>query len=223
MESIELETTRREMLGKEVKSLRRQGIMPVHLFGHGIESLSLQCDATSLQQTLSRAGQTRLIDLKIHGEKKPRPVVVRGVHREPVKGGLLHVDFFQVSMKERVKIDVPLILVGEAPILKSRENMIVQELNTLAVECLPASIPGSLELDISSLSQPEQVLRVKDIEVDEDVTVQDDAEHVVVRVTLRQIAKIEEPVIAEAEEAVESDEAPSPAEGESPGEQSPST
>ncbi len=221
MESIELETTRREMLGKEVKSLRRQGIMPVHLFGHGIESLSLQCDATSLQQTLSRAGQTRLIDLKIHGEKRPRPVVVRGVHREPVKGGLLHVDFFQVSMKERVKIDVPLILVGEAPILKSRENMIVQELNTLAVECLPASIPGSLELDISSLSQPEQVLRVKDIEVNEDVTVQDDVEHVVVRVTLRQIAKIEEPVIAEAE--VESDEAPSPAEGESPGEQSPST
>ena len=221
MESIELETTRREMLGKEVKSLRRQGIMPVHLFGHGIESLSLQCDATSLQQTLSRAGQTRLIDLKIHGEKRPRPVVVRGVHREPVKGGLLHVDFFQVSMKERVKIDVPLILVGEAPILQSRDNMVVQELNTLAVECLPASIPGSLELDISSLSQPEQVLRVKDIEVNEDVTVQDDVEHVVVRVTLRQIAKIEEPVIAEAE--VESDEAPSPAEGESPGEQSPST
>jgi large subunit ribosomal protein L25 len=214
MESIELETTRREMLGKEVKSLRRQGIMPVHLFGHGIESLSLQCDATSLQQTLSRAGQTRLIDLKIHGEKRPRPVVVRGVHREPVRGGLLHVDFFQVSMKERVKIDVPLILVGEAPILKSRDNMIVQELNTLAVECLPASIPGSLELDISSLSQPEQVLRVKDIEVNEDVTVQDDVEHVVVRVTLRQIAKIEEPVIAEAE--VESEEAPSPAEGESP-------
>jgi len=214
MESIELETTRREMLGKEVRSLRRQGIMPVHLFGHGIESLSLQCDATSLQQTLSRAGQTRLIDLKIHGEKRPRPVVVRGVHREPVRGGLLHVDFFQVSMKERVKIDVPLILVGEAPILKSRENMIVQELNTLAVECLPASIPGSLELDISSLSQPEQVLRVKDIEVNEDVTVQDDVEHVVVRVTLRQIAKIEEPVIAEAE--VESEEAPSPAEGESP-------
>ena len=214
MESIELETTRREMLGKEVKSLRRQGIMPVHLFGHGIESLALQCDATSLQQTLSRAGQTRLIDLKIHGEKRPRPVVVRGVQREPVRGGVLHVDFFQVSMKERVKIDVPLILVGEAPILQSRDNMIVQELNTLAVECLPASIPDSLELDVSSLSEPQQVLRVKDIKVDEDVTVQDDAEHVVVRVTLRQIAKIEEPVIAEEE--VESDEAPSPAEGESP-------
>jgi len=212
MENIELETTHREMLGKEVRFLRRQGIMPIHLFGHGIESLSLQCDATSLQQTLSRAGQTRLINIKIHGEKKPRPVVVRGVHTEPVRGGLLHVDFFQVSMKELVKINVPLILVGEAPILKSKENMVVQELNTLAVECLPANIPGSLELDVSSLSEPEQVLRVKDIEVDEDVTVQDDAELVVVRVTLRQMAKIEEPVIAE--EAVESEEEPSPTEDE---------
>ena len=212
MENIELETTRREMLGKEVRFLRRQGIMPVHLFGHGVESLALQCDATSLQQTLSRAGQTRLINIKIHGEKKPRPVVVRGVHREPVRGGLLHVDFFQVSMKERVKIDVPLILVGEAPILKSREHMIVQELNTLAVECLPASIPGSLELDVSSLSEPDQVLRVKDIEVNEDVAVQDDAELVVVRVILRPIAKVEEPVIAE--EVAEPEEEPSPAEGE---------
>ena len=215
MESIELETTRREMLGKEVKSLRRQGIMPVHLFGHGIESLALQCDATNLQQTLSRAGQTRLINIKIHGERKLRPVVVRGVQREPVRGGLLHVDFFQVSMKERVKINVPLILVGEAPILKSKDNMVVQELNTLAVECLPASIPGSLELDVSFLSEPEQVLRVKDIEIAEDITVQDDAEIVVVRVTLRQMAKIEEPVIAE--EVVESEEEPSPAEDESPG------
>jgi len=212
MENIELETTRREMLGKEVRFLRRQGIMPIHLFGHGVESLALQCDATSLQQTLSRAGQTRLINIKIHGEKKPRPVVVRGVHREPVRGGLLHVDFFQVSMKERVKIDVPLILVGEAPILKSREHMIVQELNTLAVECLPASIPGSLELDVSSLSEPDQVLRVKDIEVNEDVAVQDDAELVVVRVILRPIAKVEEPVIAE--EVAEPEEEPSPAEGE---------
>lgn len=212
MENIELETTRREMLGKEVRFLRRQGIMPIHLFGHGVESLALQCDATSLQQTLSRAGQTRLINIKIHGEKKPRPVVVRGVHREPVRGGLLHVDFFQVSMKERVKIDVPLILVGEAPILKSREHMIVQELNTLAVECLPASIPGSLELDVSSLSEPDQVLRVKDIEVTEDVAVQDDAELVVVRVILRPIAKVEEPVIAE--EVAEPEEEPSPAEGE---------
>ena len=212
MENIELETTRREMLGKEVRFLRRQGIMPIHLFGHGVESLALQCDATSLQQTLSRAGQTRLINIKIHGEKKPRPVVVRGVHREPVRGGLLHVDFFQVSMKERVKINVPLILVGEAPILKSREHMIVQELNTLAVECLPASIPGSLELDVSSLSEPDQVLRVKDIEVNEDVAVQDDAELVVVRVILRPIAKVEEPVIAE--EVAEPEEEPSPAEGE---------
>jgi large subunit ribosomal protein L25 len=213
MESIELETTRREMLGKEVRFLRRQGIMPVHLFGHGIESLALQCDATSLQHILSRAGQTRIINIKIHGERKPRPVVVRGVQREPVRGGLLHVDFFQVSMKERVKIDVPVILIGEAPILKSKDHMIVQEMNTLAVECLPASIPDSLELDVSSLSEPEQVLRVKDIEVDEDVTVQDDAEIVVVRVTLRQVAKIEEPVLAE--EVVESEGAPSPAEGES--------
>lgn len=214
MEQIELEAARRETLGKEVRFLRRQGIMPVNLFGHGIESLALQCDAARLQQTLSIAGQTRLISLRVSGERRPRSVVVRGVQREPVRGGLLHVDFFQVRMTERVKVDVPVVLVGEAPVLKSRDHMLVQELNTLSVECLPASMPASVELDIGSLSEPDQVLRVKDIELDEDVTVLDDAELAVARVTLRPVARVEEPVAAE--EVVEAAEV---AEGEPEGKQ----
>ncbi len=200
MDIIELETKRREALGKEVRFLRRQGVTPVNLFGHGLESISLQCDTSKLTQTLSKAGQTRLINLKIGGEKKRHSVVIRGVQREPLRGGLLHVDFLEVSMTERVKMDVPLVITGEAPISKSKDYMITQELNTLAVECLPADIPENLEVDISSLTEPEQVLRVKDIEVGEDVTVQDDDEVVVIRITHLQAAKIEEE--AEVEEEV---------------------
>jgi len=200
MDIIELETKRREALGKEVRFLRRQGVTPVNLFGHGLESISLQCDTSKLTKTLSKAGQTRLINLKIGGERKRHSVVIRGVQREPLRGGLLHVDFLEVSMTERVKMDVPLVITGEAPISKSKDYMITQELNTLAVECLPAAIPENLEVDISSLTEPEQVLRVKDIEVGEDVTVQDDDEVVVIRITHLQAAKIEEE--AEAEEEV---------------------
>ncbi|HEY91276.1 MAG TPA: 50S ribosomal protein L25 [Dehalococcoidia bacterium] len=207
MDTIEMETTRREVLGKEVRFLRRQGVTPVNLFGHGLESISLQCDTAKLTQTLSKAGQTRLINLKIGSEKKRHSVVIRGVQREPLRGGLLHVDFLEVSMTERVKMDVPLVITGEAPIFKSKDYMMTQELNTLAVECLPADIPENLELDISSLAEPEQVLRVKDIKVGEDVTVHDDAETVVIRIMHLQAAKIEEAEVeGEVTEAAEAGE-----------------
>ena len=98
MERIELEVTSREVLGKKVSFLRRQGITPVHLFGHSIESLALQCDTAKLQHALAQAGQTGIITLKLGNERRPRPVVVREVQRALRKGELLHVDFYQVKM-----------------------------------------------------------------------------------------------------------------------------
>lgn len=208
MDIIEMETARREIFGKDVRFLRRQGVIPVNLFGHGIESIALQCDTGILTQTLSKAGQTRIINIKIGNEREKHSVFVRGVQREPLRGRLLHVDFLQVSMTERIKMEVPLILVGEAPILKSRDYMIAQEMNTLAVECLPGDTPESLELDVSSLAELEQVLRIRDIKVGENVTVQDDAETVVVRIMYlpeveEEQAVAEEKVTEEAEEGKE--------------------
>ena len=203
MDKIELEVANREILGKKVKHLRRQGITPVHLFGHGIESLALQCDTGELERVLARAGHTGLIGLKLDNEKKSRTVVVREFDRDWHRGELLHVDFYQIKMKEKIRLEVPVVLVGEAPILKSRDNMLEHELGNLTVECLPAKIPASLEVDISALTEPEQAIRVKDIDIDEDINVLNDPELVVVKVSSRPVEKIEEEVVEVAEEAVE--------------------
>ena len=125
MDKIELNASNREVLGKKVRRLRRQGITPVHLFGHGIESTALQCDATKLKQVLAKAGQTRLISLKLDNEKRPRTVVVRTVQTEPLTGGSLHVDFFQVEAAEKVKVEIPVVLVGEAPALDLRAGVTI--------------------------------------------------------------------------------------------------
>lgn len=202
MEQIELKVTKREVLGKKVSFLRRQGITPLHLFGHGIESVALQCDTTRLQRVLAEAGQTRLISLLLDGEKRPRTVMVREVQREPRTGASLHVDFYQVQMAERVKVAVPLVLVGESPALKLKENMLVHELNTLTVECLPAKIPASVAVDLSSLTEAEQALRVKDIKLDKEVIILNDPEHIVVKIGLRHVEKVKEPVVAKAAEEV---------------------
>jgi large subunit ribosomal protein L25 len=213
MDEIELKVTKREILGKKVRFLRRQGITPVHLFGHGIESQALQCDTVRLQQVLAEAGKTKLINFKIDGEKRARSVIVREVEVELPRRGLVHVDFYQVRKAEEVKVEVPVVLVGEAPALKLRENTLLQELDTLSVECLPANIPASVELDISSLTEAEQVLRVKDIELEKGVTVLNDPEVVVAMISVQRVEEVvEEKVVAEevVEEAPE--EAPPPEE-----------
>jgi len=104
-------------------------------------------------------------------------------------------------------VDVPVVLVGEAPALKLKENMLVRELHTLAIDCLPAKIPTSVKLDISSLTDPGQTVRVKDIELDEELTILDDPELAVVRITSRPVEKIEEEEKVVAEEEVEAPEA----------------
>jgi len=201
MDKIELKVTNREILGKKVKHLRRQGITPVHLFGHGIKSLALQCGTGELERVLGQAGQTRLISLKLDKEKKPRSVVVREFDRDWRKGQLVHVDFYQVKMEEKIKLEVPVVLVGEAPALKSKTNMLEHELGALTVECLPAKIPANLEVDINSLTETEQAIRVKDVILDKDITVLNDPELVVVKISFRPVEKVEEKVVEEVVEA----------------------
>jgi len=210
MDQIELKVTRRDVLGKKVRFLRRQGITPVHLYGRGIESVALQCDTPQLQGVLAEAGQTRLINLKFEGERRPRTVVVREVQKGIRPGELYHVDFYQVQMAEMMKVDVPIILVGESPALKSRENMLSQDLNILNIQCLPANIPASIEIDTSILTEIDQAIRVKDIELDEEITVLNDPELVVARIITRPVEKVEEveAVEVEAEEEEAAAEAP---------------
>ena len=201
MDKIELKVANREILGKKVKHLRRQGITPVHVFGHGIESLALQCDTRELERVLSQAGQTRLVNLKLAKEKKPRTVVVREFDRDWRRGELVHVDFYQVRMEEKIRLEIPVVLIGEAPALKSKTNMLDHALGTLTVECLPAKIPGSIEVDISYLAELDQAIRVKDIPLDKDITVLNNLDLVVAKISLRPVEKVEEKVVAEVVEA----------------------
>lgn len=217
---MELSANKREILGKKVRFLRRQGITPVHLFGHNVESTSLQCDTAQLQRVLARTGRTGLISLVLDKDKKPRNVMVREVQREPRTDELLHVDFYQVSMREKVRVEVPIVLIGEAPALKLKENFLAQELNSLDVECLPDRIPSRIEMDVSSLTEIGQALHVKDIRLDDEVTVLSNPEQMVAKISLRYVEKeveVEE-VVAEVEaEAPEGAEQPEEeaAEGES--------
>lgn len=199
MKQTELLVTIRETLGKKVRFLRRQGITPVHLFGHNVESVALQCDTAQLKRVLAQTGRTRLISLKVDEAKKPRNVVIREVQREPRTSELLHVDFYQVSMAEKIRVEVPIVSIGEAPALKLKENFLIQELNSLSVECLPGEIPNRVDIDLASLTEVGQAIHVKDIMLDKEGTILNNPEQLVVKISVRHIEKLVEEVVVEGE------------------------
>lgn len=209
MKEIELETTHREILGKKVRHLRHQNITPVHLFGHNVDSMSLQCDTDTLHRVLAQAGKTGLISLKLDKTKKPRSVLTREIQRNPITGELLHVDFYEVKATEKIKVQVPIILIGEASALKLKGNILVQELDSLGIECLPDKIPSRIDLDLSLLTGAEQTIRVKDITLGEGVTIShDDPELIVAKITVTPLEKEEEAVAGAAEAVPLTEEEP---------------
>jgi large subunit ribosomal protein L25 len=198
MEDLKLTAARRDVLGKKNRFLRRRGITPAHLFGHSLESLALQCDTAELRKIVSHAGTTRLVSLKVAGDKEAKSVFVREIQTDPLGKHLLHVDFYQVRKGEKMTMDVPIVLVGEAPAMKAKGRMLSRGIMELSIECLPDKVPPQIEVDISNLVELEQAIHVKDIILDPDITVHVDPDQMVVKVT-EVIIKVEEekPVVAE--------------------------
>jgi len=190
-------------MGKKSRFLRRQGVTPVHLFGYDTEPMALQCETVHLKQVLKTAGKTKLVGLMVDKHKKPRKVVVREVQKNAISGELVHVDFFQVSMEEKIKVDVPVVLVGEAPALKVKTNMMAQDLSAVEIECLPDRIPETIQVDISVLVEDDQSILVKDLVLGEGVVALTNPAQVVVRIAPLQIEKVEKKVVAEVAEGAE--------------------
>jgi len=180
---MELAVNTREILGKKVKVLRRQGITPAHLYGHNVDPVPLQCDTVQLKQVLARTGTTGLIELKLDKTKKPRSVMTREVQKDARTGELIHVDFSQVSKEEKIRVEVPIVTIGEAPALKHKENFLSHELDSVAVECLPDEIPTRFEVDISGLEEADQTIHVSDIAVSENITILTHAEQLIVKIS----------------------------------------
>ena len=206
MEELTLTAENRTVLGKRNRFLRRQGVTPAHVFGHGIESLALQCDTSELKQIIAHAGETRLIKLQIKGDKESKNVFIKEVQRDPFGKELFHVDFYQVKMGEKMEVEVPIVLVGESPLMKDKNRMVSHGITELSIECLPDKVPPQIEVDISILEEIEQAIQVKDIILDPDITVNADPDQLVVKITEVMVVEEEEEVVEE-EEGVEGEEA----------------
>lgn len=204
--AIDLELQPRDLLGKKVARLRKEGIIPVHLYGAGVESRPLQCPAPRLIQVLSAAGGNTPISITISGESGTQLAFAREVQWDPKRDDIVHVDLLVADTSRPVSAQVPIVLVGDSPGARSVNGTIVHQLRTLDVEALPLEMPSQLEIDLATLTEPDGVVRAGDINLPGNVTRLTDADDVIVRIELPRVEvepELEEGEEVEGEEAVE--------------------
>ena len=201
MDRVELTVAQRSVLGKKVKALRRSGITPANVYGHRIESQAVEVDTVTLAHTLKTLERNAILSLCIEGEKAVRPVIVREVRRDILNDKILHVDFYQVSLAEKMKADVPFILVGKAPAVEDLGGILLQGLDSIAVEALPADIPPHIEIDISSLTTFDSSVHVRDLVIDPKVHVLTEGDSVITSVAPPR--KVAEAIVEEEAAAAE--------------------
>ncbi len=202
MEQIELKAEPREWIGRHVKRVRTQGYVPAVLYGSHIEPTPIQIESKALQKVLAKAGGNTLVALQI-GKKRPVLTLAREIQRDVIRHHILHVDFYQVVMTEKITAEVPLVLTGKAPAVDAHGGILVHGLNTVEVQCLPGDLPSSLEVDLSPLAEFNDLISVADLQVPPSVTILSEPESVIARIEAPRMMEEEEEEVEEAVAAAE--------------------
>jgi len=164
MEALKLEAKKREIKGKKVKTLRLEGQIPAVVYGHGVESKDLTVDYRGFEKVFNKAGESSLIDLDVEGGS-PVKVLVHEVQYDPLKGTINHVDFRQVNMKEKLEAEVILKFIGEAPAVKAQGAILVRNMDTITVRCLPGDLVHEIEVDLSKLANIDDRIAVSSLAI----------------------------------------------------------
>lgn len=189
----------REVIGKAVHRLRKEGRLPAVVYGHGVGSANVTIDAHDFDLLRKHTGPNSLVDLSVDG-KKARPVLINQVQVHPVHRRPLHADLFLVRMTEELTVDVPLVASGESNAVEQLGGTLLHPTESVRVRALPDHLPQSIEYSIDSLVDFEAAIHVRDLVVPEDVTLLTDPEEVVAKVQAPRVEVEEEPVVAEGAE-----------------------
>jgi large subunit ribosomal protein L25 len=189
----------REVTGKAVHRLRKQGLLPAVVYGHGEASSNVTIDAHEFDVLRRHSGPNTLVDLSVDG-KKARPVLINQVQIHPVHRRPLHADLFLVRMTEELTVDVPLVATGESHAVVQLNGTLLHPTETVKVRALPDHLPQSIEYSVDSLVDFDTALHVSDLVVPADVTLLTDADEIIAKVQAPRIEVEEAPVEVEGEE-----------------------
>lgn len=180
MQRQKLKVEKRTLLGKKVKKLRKEGILPANVYGKGIKSLSVQVKIEDFEKVYREAGETGLIDIQINGEVKPS--LIHNVSINPLNEAYLHADFLQVNLKEKIKAMVPIVIKGEAKAVTDKLGLLLQPLSQVEVEALPEDLPEAIEINVEKLNSVNDQITISEIRTPEGATILTGHTQIVVKI-----------------------------------------
>jgi large subunit ribosomal protein L25 len=189
MEKYELTAEKREVIGKKVKALRRDGYLPAIIYGHDIDPTPVTLITKDVRQLLREIGANTLITIKLG--KGELLTLVRDIQRDVIMQTLLHIDFQAVSLDESITSKVPLVLIGEAPATLDFDAVLVSSLDEVEVEAKAKDLPDLIQVDVAALKEIGDHLLVKDLVVPSEVKVLNDPEEIVVVATAQTLMELE--------------------------------
>lgn len=208
MKAHALAAEKRDVLGKKVKQLRKKGLVPGNIYGKSVKSAAISLSLVDLKKVYGETGETGLIEITVKGAKEPHHVLVHNIQRHAVSGDFIHVDLHEVALKEKITIPVPVKFVGDAPALTAQKGVLITILNELEVEALPTDLPEEIEVELVSLKEVGDAVKVSDIKTSAKFKIIQAADTVIARINPLQ--KEEAPAPAAVEVPVEGAETAKP-------------
>lgn len=214
MAEFTLQVKNREQAGKNLHTMRKQGSIPAIMYGNDMTPQMFWLHYMDFSKLFAKAGASSIIEITPENGKKAS-VIVNDVQHDALSGRFTHVDFFQVSMNEKLEAHIPLEFIGEAPAVREMGGILVKPVEELLVSCLPQDLPHSLVVDLSSLKSFEIRIQVKDVKIPTGVEVLADPETTIVLVeaprTEAEMAALDEKVetdVTKVGGVVKADDAP---------------
>ena len=204
--NIQIKAEKREMTGKKVKHLRKEGKLPGILYGKKIDPMNIVMDLKEVTKQLRSVSSSTIVDIVLDGKKYP--AILRGKQRHPLKDIVMHVDFQAVSMDAKLRVNVPIVLVGESPAVASFRAILTTGVESLDIEVSAADMPESFEVDITKLEDIGDAVTVADLDIADDITVYTNEDDMIVVLTGMSMASAEPTAEGEGaeEEGMEDDE-----------------
>jgi large subunit ribosomal protein L25 len=200
MEEVVLKATKRDVIGKHVKVMRREGKLPAIIYGRGVEPTPIILDLRESTRTLVGLPKSALVTIDLDGQR--HMALVREKQRDYIRGTLKHIDFQAVSAKEKIRVAVGIVLQGEAPAVDTFNGILVTSTEQVMVECFPQDLINEITVDISGLAEIGDAIYVRDLNIPPAIELLTDLGDLVVVVTAQAAEEVEEAEeeVAEGEE-----------------------
>jgi large subunit ribosomal protein L25 len=199
MEKVVLKASKREVTGKQVKALRRDGQLPAVIYGRHVEPIAISLEAHSTGLVFAKLTSSTLVTIDVDGTEYA--ALVREKQRNYIKGNLTHIDFLAVDLTEKITTKVHLTFTGVSSAVKDYSAVLVHRMEQLEVECLPTDLPERILVDISTIKEIGNSIRVRDIAIPDNVAVLEDADEIVIIATLAKEEVAEEGAVVPGVEA----------------------